>query len=171
MTRNSQPATVTSYGRFMVGKRGGASLRLNDPDWLVELESQHGLRRHFDGAALGQHLRQRASSCAGPAPIAAPFPPPAIAPIIAPSAAPPPVISAVRLFAPTPDLPFCCRSTVLTIYSWPSTEMDCKSRTRSEAPRIFPPLEADRMTIWAFEPRGMTTLPSASRTSSATSAA
>ncbi|PYU01140.1 MAG: hypothetical protein DMG38_04940 [Acidobacteria bacterium] len=69
-----------------------------------------------------------------PAPIAAPFPPPAMAPIIAPRAAPPPVISAVRLLAPNPCLPFSCKSLVLTRYCCPSTEIDCRSSTRSEAP-------------------------------------
>src|ERR671925_1365762 len=64
ITMNSQPATVTSYGRFIAGQRGEASLRLNDFDWFVELERQNRFRRYFDRAALGQHLRQRAASCA-----------------------------------------------------------------------------------------------------------
>lgn len=35
---NSQPATVTSYGRFIVVKRGARSLGLNDFYGPVELE-------------------------------------------------------------------------------------------------------------------------------------
>src|SRR5262249_16738156 len=45
-------------------------------------------------------------------PIAAPFPCPAMAP----SAAPPPTYSPVRLLAPTPALPSCRISVVLTTY-------------------------------------------------------
>jgi len=42
------------------------SLGLNDSNGLVELEGQHGLRRHSDRAALRQDLSQRAASSAGP---------------------------------------------------------------------------------------------------------
>ena len=79
--------------------------------------------------------------------MAAPFPPPAMAPMIAPSAAPPPVYVAVRLLAPTPDFPCFDKSDVSTVYCLPLIATDCRSSTRSEAPRKRPPFEADLITI------------------------
>ena len=67
-------------------------------------------------------------------PMTAPFPCPAIAPITAPSAAPPPAYSAVRLFVPTPSFPSFTISFALIPYCCPSTETDCRSITRSDAP-------------------------------------
>src|SRR5262249_53834253 len=44
---------------------GPRSLCLNDLDWLIQLERQHRLRRHFDRAALRRDLTDRAGSSAG----------------------------------------------------------------------------------------------------------
>src|ERR1700752_4046464 len=41
------------------------SLCLNDLDGFVELERQHGFRRHFDRATLSQNLGQSATARAG----------------------------------------------------------------------------------------------------------
>src|SRR5215831_3464088 len=105
-----------------------------------------------------------------PAPIAAPLPPPVIAPMIAPMAAPPPANSPVRRLTPRPECPFSVKSAVLSGYCRPSIATVARSSTRSEAPRIFPPFDTERITICALAPAGITTLPSPSSTSLVTSA-
>jgi hypothetical protein len=130
-------------------------LPLGHPERPVEAEGQHRLRRHLDGTALGNDLREHS----GPGARARSD---GRALSTARDGADD---GAVRLLAPTPDFPFWLMSAASILYRlwWMVTV--CRSSTRSEAPRNWPPFEADLMTTLARDPRGITTLPFASRAS------